>query len=449
VLAAATLLTTGGVAQASGATTVQVSVSSKGAQGNNGSFWSSITPNGRYVAFESAASNLVPGDTNGALDVFERDLQAGTTRLVSVTSTGGLGNGDSGWGVSISADGRYVAFESAASNLVPGDTNSVGDIFVRDLQAKTTRRISVTSTSAQANSDSSYPPVISADGRYVAFVSDATNLVPGDTNGVEDVFVRDLQTGTTRRVSVTNKGGQGNSHSYAPAISANGRYVAFDSEASNLVLGDTNHESDVFVRDLKAGTTRRVSVSSTGAQAAKGDDGEYGWNPISQGVSITPDGRYVAFDSNASNLVSGDTNKCRYGSEGAPVIRVNCDDVFVHDLKTGTTTRVSVSSKGGQANSDSSYPVISANGRYVAFLSCATNLIPGGTTNDTGPYDLFVHDLQAGTTRLVSVSSTGAEATGDYQSITADGRYVTFASYGLVPGSQNEDADIYLRGPLH
>ena len=159
----------------------------------------------------------------------------------------------------ISGDGRFVAFVSAATNLVTGDNNNAADIFVRDRQAGTTTRVSVTSTGGQANGASS-DPAISADGRYVAFVSRATNLVAGDTNGVRDVFVHDRQTGATTRISVNSSENQGNAESLAPSLSADGRYVAFASSASNLVTGDTNSTSDVFVRDRQAGTTTRVSV---------------------------------------------------------------------------------------------------------------------------------------------------------------------------------------------
>ncbi len=236
-----------------GALIERVSVASNGTQGNDGSAAYSGSPaisaNGRYVAFASGSSNLVPGDTNDRTDVFVRDLRSGTTRRVSVAGDGTQANHGS-HAPAISADGRYVTFASVASNLVPGDTNHTGDVFVRDLRSGTTRRVSVAGNGAQGN-HSSYGSAISADGRYVAFLSDASNLVPGDTNGASDVFVRDRRSGTTRRVSVAGNGTQGNLDSGDQAISADGRYVAFDSYASNLVPGDTNDNQDVFVRDLK------------------------------------------------------------------------------------------------------------------------------------------------------------------------------------------------------
>jgi Tol biopolymer transport system component len=399
--------------------TTRVSVASDGAQGNSGSWCPSISADGRYVAFQSYASNLVPGDTNGVLDVFVHDRLTGQTTRVSVASDGTQGNGDSGC-PSISADGRYVAFASLASNLVPGDTNGTWDVFVHDRLTGQTTRVSVASDGAQGNSGS-WCPSISADGRYVAFQSYASNLVPGDTNGVLDVFVHDRLTGQTTRVSVASDGAQGNGDSECPSISADGRYVAFQSYASNLVPGDTNLVRDIFVHDRLTGQTTRVSVASDGTQG----------NDHSRFPSISADGRYVAFASLASNLVPGDTN----GKQ----------DIFVHDRLTGQTTRVSVASGGAQGNGDSEFPSISADGRYVAFQSYASNLVPGDT--NLVP-DIFVHDRLTGQTTRVSVASDGTQ--GDSysfgSSISADGRYVAFASYAsnLVPGDANGDIDVFI-----
>ena len=216
--------------------------------------------------------------------------------------------------------------------------------------AQTTERVSVASNGGQADS-SSVNPAVSADGRFVAFESDASNLVGGDTNGLNDIFVHDRQTGTTERVSVATGGTEANGVSYTPAISADGRFVAFYSNATNLVGGDTNGTSDVFVHDRQTGTTERVSVATGGAEANGG----------SSTAAISADGRFVAFHSDATNLVSGDTNGAR--------------DIFVHDRQTGTTERVSVATGGAQANSGSANPAISADGRFVAFYSVATNLV--------------------------------------------------------------------------
>ena len=277
-------------------TTERVSVGSGGAQANGPSTYAQISADGRYVLFTSNASNLVDGDTNGCADVFIRDRQLGTSERASVDS-GGVQANETSYAYSISADGRYVAFYSYATNLVPGDTNGLVDIFVRDRRSGTTERVSVDSAGSQANGQSYYP-AISSDGRYVAFSSYATNLVPGDTNGYGDVFVRDRQSATTERVSVDSAGAQGDAESEFPSISADGRYVVFTSDSTNLVHADTNGYSDVFVRDRQNATTQRVSVNTGNVQA--NGDSDY--------ASISADGRYVAFGSMASNLVSGDTN---------------------------------------------------------------------------------------------------------------------------------------------
>lgn len=343
--------------------TIRASVSSGGAEANGNSGDPSISADGRYVVFSSFATNLVPGDTNDTADVFLRDLASATTTRVSVSDTGRQANGIS-FEPSISADGRYVAFSSVATNLVAGDTNAEGDVFVRDRMAGRTTRVSVSNTERQATKLSGQPS-ISGDGRFVAFSSAAPNLVQADTNNSLDVFVRDRVGGTTVRVSVSGTGRQGNNASDTPAMSRGGHDVAFESLATNLVGGDTNRSSDVFVRDLRRSTTTRVSVSSSETQASLGS-----YEP-----SINADGRYVAFYSIAPDLIPRDTN--------------NTSDIFVRDRAAGTTTRVSVSSSEVQSNNSSSDPSLSASGRYVVFESDATNLVPGDTNNAR---DVFVRD---------------------------------------------------------
>lgn len=336
--------------------TRRVSVSSAGEQPNGNSFDPFISADGRFVAFSSAASNLVGGDTNGVTDIFVRDRTTGRTRRVSVSSAGEQANGQSG-SPSISADGRFVAFSSAASNLVGGDTNGVADIFVRNRATGTTGRVSVSSLEAQTNG-SSGDPVISADGRIVAFSSQASNLVGGDTNGATDVFVRIRIAGTTTRVSVSSGADEGNSPSADPDLSAGGRFVVFSSSATNLVGSDGNGDVDVFVHDRRYDRTRRISVNSAGAEG----------NGSSDLPSISADGHVVAYHSSASNLVGNDTNASQ--------------DVFVRDRVAARTRRVSVNAAGVQGNDGSSLPSISANG-YVAFASAATNLV----RNDTNAVD--------------------------------------------------------------
>jgi len=255
-------------------TTTRVSVDSTGNEANGSSFDSAISGDGNVVAFRSDATNLVPGDTNGAYDTFVYDRQTGTTERVSVDSSGNQANMGSYGSYTIpaiNADGRFVTFNTDANNLVPGDTNGTFDIFVHDRQSGTTERINVDSNGNQGN-NGAFSSALSADGRYVAFRSQASNLVPGDTNGFEDVFVRDRQNGTTERVSVDSNGNQGNFFSLFqfPAISADGRFVIFISYASNLVPGDANDTWDVFWHDRQNSTTIRVNVDSNGVEANNG-----------------------------------------------------------------------------------------------------------------------------------------------------------------------------------
>ena len=403
-----------------GQVTQRVSVTWRGQQGNGGSNHAMVSPDGRYVAFQSWARNLVRNDANGIDDIFVRDRLAGTTERVSVASDGTESNGAS-YSPSISADGRFVAFGSDATNLVAGDTNESADIFVRDRLAGTTERVSVDSSGAEANGLSLFCS-ISADGRYVVFGSVASNLVATDTNGMPDVFVHDRQTGTTERVSVSSGGEEGNSVAGYGRISDDDRYVAFWSDASNLVPGDTNGFWDVFVRDLQTGTTERVSVDSLGQQ---GDED-------SLNASISADGRFVVFESQADDLVAGDTNATW--------------DVFVHDRSNGTTRRVSVDSAGTQAIGTSWGGWISADGRWVSFFSYSPDLVAGDTN---GFPDIFVRDLQGGTTERVSLTASGGQTNGYSESptISADGRFVAFLSAGsnLVAGDTNGQEDIFLR----
>jgi Tol biopolymer transport system component len=403
-------------------TTVRVSVDLGGGDPDGPSLENSISANGRYVAFDSLASDLVAEDGNDLYDVFVRDLVTGTTVRASVDAAGGDPDGGSG-GASISADGRFVAFVSGASDLVPGDGNGDNDIFVRDLVAGTTVRASVDTEGGDPN-NYSVRPSISRDGRYVAFESDASDLVAGDGNFDTDVFVRDMVAGTTVRASVDAFGGDANNISDSPWISWGGRYVAFASFASDLVPGDRNASWDVFVRDLAAGTTIRASVDADGGDA----DGDVS----SETVPISGNGRYVAFGSEASDLVSGDGN--------------GLTDIFVRDLVAGTTVRASVDTGGGDPNVGSFEPSISANGRYVAFGSRASNLVPGDG-NDA--IDVFVRDLVSGTTARASVDSEGGDPNDDSSlpSISATGLFVTFWSPAsdLIVGDANGKGDVYLR----
>jgi Tol biopolymer transport system component len=276
--------------------TTRVCVDSAGNQGNGDSRSPSLSADGRFVAFMSASTNLVTGDTNGAWDIFVHDRLTHHTTRVSVDSDGVQANGYSHYS-SLSSDGRFVAFDSEASNLVPGDTNNTLDVFVHDRLTHTTRQVSIASDGTRANFDS-IGTSLSADGRFVAFQSFSTNLVRGKTDLSWDVFIHDRLTHQTTRVSVNSTGKPGNGNNVNPRLSANGRFVAFESDAFNLVAGDTNNAYDVFVHDRLTHDTRRVSVDSNGVEG----------NFWSFGPSLSADGRFVAFGSEAFNLVARDTN---------------------------------------------------------------------------------------------------------------------------------------------
>ncbi|HKY77652.1 MAG TPA: hypothetical protein VJS45_16075, partial [Acidimicrobiia bacterium] len=297
-----------------------ISLAVDGGETDGASFTPSISANGRYVAFASAASTLVAGDTNTTEDVFVYDRVTRTNERVSVSSLGAEGNGAS-YGPAISADGRHVAFTSAASNLTPGDSNEQVDVFVRDRETQATILVSVGPQGAMGDGPS-VAPSISDDGLLVAFESDADTLVREDNNGTGDVFIRDLVTRVTRKLSVAGNGQQTESPSFGPDIGADGRSVAFESFSSRLVPGDTNGALDVFVADVASGSIDRVSLATGGGQA----------NERSYSPSISADGRIVAFSSFASNLVPDDTNGLL--------------DVFLHRRDQQTTTRLSVGPDG-------------------------------------------------------------------------------------------------------
>lgn len=413
-------------AQSTGITT-RVSVDSHGKQGAGSNLGPAISGYGRFVAFHSFADNLVSDDTNGTWDVFLADRETGSTTRISVASDGSQGNGTS-QSPSLTADGRLVVFHSYATNLVMNDTNGKGDIFIHDRLTGSMTRVSVASDGAQAD-DSSLHPSISADGRYVAFESLATNLVSDDTNGQRDIFVRDLQTESTTRVSVASDGTQSNGASYPARISANGRYVSFASAATTLVHNDTNGVPDIFVHDLQTDSTLRVSVASDGSQAnaisyamSISADGRYiafeslADNLVS-GVSygiyvydqqtattthvvagsepdISADGRYVAFESGTDMVSAGDTN--------------NQGDVFLYDRQADHITLVSQASNGTQADDVSSAPVVSADGRFVTFESDATTLVENDTNGTT---DVFVRDLDPNA--IFTISGSITDSSGD------------------------------------
>lgn len=406
-LAALVLVSTAPSATTAG--TVRVSVSSSQNQGDRPSWTAGISANGRYVAFTSQATNLVPGDTNDRQDAFVYDRRTGHTQRVSVSSSGAQAKpGQDPFGGSaamdMSADGRYVLFRSDASNLAPGDANRKSDGFIHDRVTGKTRRIRPAGVGMTAGA-------LSANGRYAVL----------DAGG--NVFRYDLRRGRLLRLTAS-------ANSWGGSVSADGRYVAFTSNATNLVRGDTNKLPDIFVRNMRTGRTARVSVTSTGKQGV----GKR-YSNGSNAPTISSDGRYVAFHSDMTNLVRGDTN--------------GVFDIFVHDRVTGKTQRVSVSSTGRQSNAESfGGESFSADGRYVAFSSLATNLVANDRNDIT---DAFIRDLRTNRTQLVSLGMHGqgddASWVGLGKAFTRDGRHLLFASWAanLVPGDTNGVADVFVR----
>ena len=398
-----------------GGATYLASVGVDGAPAAGDSGFPAISRGGRYVAFTSEAADLVPDDTNGVADVFVRDLRTGRTTRASVDSAGREADRASTL-PALSADGRYVAFESAATNLAPGDTNLSVDVFVRDLRAGVTRRVSLNRKGRQA-AEGGGRPSLSATGRFVAFSSTSRDLVPGHQHYAQDAYLRDLLTGAVRRVSTGWDGSPADGFSTPFGISDDGRRVVFESSARNLVPGDGNDASDVFVYDVRTRRTTRVSVADGGAEA----------DSYSLGGRLSADGRYAAFGSAAANLVAGDTN--------------GANDVFVRDLRDGRTWRASVADGGGQLDRDSLLTDVSDDGGEVAFES----------VSDAG-YDVFVRLVDGeggGRTERVSVAVAGGQGDGSSGRpvVSGDGRHVAFesAATNLVPDDTNGATDVFVR----
>ncbi len=379
-----------------------VSVSSEEVLGNDASTGPAISRDGTVVAFISAATNLVPNDTNRAPDIFVRTLSTGTTERASISSRGE--QADLGaFSPSLSADGVRVAFVSLSTNLVPDDRNGFFDVFVRDRLSGVTKRLSVGPSGEEADGDC-VSVALSADGHFVAFVSSATNLVADDTNGLPDVFVRDIDGETTQRVTIGASGDEslGLSPSTGLALSADGRYVLFDSDADNLVTGDTNQARDVFVRDLSLGQTQRVSLGNWSGEP----------NADSFAGTLSGDGALVSYASFADNLVAGDFN--------------GVSDLFVFERSSGLAEIVSISSGGLPADGTSFGGAFSPDNRYVAFTSFAPNLGPLAAPAQS---NVYVHDLVNGGTSAIAKNPNDSILNGSSTGIVlSDSSQAAFSS---------------------
>ena len=402
----------------------RVSVSSTGLEANGESvapLHDSVSADGRFVVFESDATNLVAGDGNGLRDVFVRDRLLGTTTRVSEAWDGGDAWGESR-DPSISEDGRWIAFYSYAPDLVDDDTNAFQDVFVFDRTTGQVSRVSTAWDGSEDNGDSRTPS-ISGDGRYVAFRSTATNIVSGSMDSSKYIYVRDLQTGDNELVSVTWEGAEENGGSWYPHISADGRHVAFISNSTNLVAFDDNGVNDAFMRDLDLGVTMMIGVTS-GGEAGNSHTGA---------VGISANGRYAGVFSNATDLLppGEDTNAA--------------SDAFVRDMDLGVTERVSVSSSGVEGNADSGPARLDGSGRFAAFHSEASNLVDG---DDNVATDIFGHDRATDITTLLTITATGVQSDGNSTdpTLSADGCFVVFNSVAtnLAPDDTNGFQDVFI-----
>ena len=396
--------------------TVRVNLTSSGAQLDFFSGSPSISADGRWVSFDSDDPNAVPGDGNNARDVFLRDRSTGETRRISVRPDGTEANGNS-FGASMSANGRYITFSSQATNLATGPTNSFLDSYLYDRVANTLTLLS-RSTAGGEGAGASRDPKVSADGTHVVFESTANDLVAGDT-GRSDVFDYDIASGALTRVSATPGGGTADGDSRTGDVSPGGRFATFTSEADDLVAGDLNGLSDVFVRDMQTGRTERVSVTSAGGEA----------NNASQNSAIDDDGCLVAFNSSASNLVAGDDR----------VLRVKA---FVHDRCTGNTELVSRSNTGAQGAVADTRPSISDDG-------CAIGFISPDVGASGGVFAAVLRDRCQGRTERLDVSSSGEGGNNFAGTPKWNGRarFVAFesAANNLVAGDTNGTYDVFVR----
>ncbi|WP_210588045.1 PD40 domain-containing protein [Streptomyces sp. GESEQ-35] len=387
----------------------RVTLSATGEQGNGDSYGPQFSADGRFAAFSADASNLVTGDTNGVTDVFVRDLRKGTVERVSVSSGGAQGDQQSSV-QAISADGRYVLFRSNARNLVHWDTPpadaGADDTYLHDRRTGTTQRISAGFDGGSAYAAGAH---MSANARYIAFNAKADRMEEGARDLFGAVYVFDRRTGSTERVSNPNRP---DNPALFQDMSADGRYVLYTQLVPRSSYGVT------WVHDRRTGTEERVNVKSDGSPAQR----------YALPATLSADGRTVAFENRDEDLVPGGT------PEGA-------SDVYVRDLRTDVTRRVDA---GPDGETLPGRPVLSADGRYLGYE--ATPQLPDGTR---GPTNIYLRDLRAGTTRLVSTSATGGPVTDAslwLTSVSEGAKRIGFSgrSSQLVPGDTNGTGDGFL-----
>ena len=393
-----------------------------GTTGNGSSLFCTLSGNGRFVAFESDANNLVLNDQNGKRDIFVFDRDDMSFDRVSIDSMG-VAADDSSQRLAISENGRWVAFSSQATNLVTGDTNGRRDIFVHDRITGDTERVSIgTGESGPEGDLDSSACDISDDGRFVVFATSATTFSGFDTNGVADIYVRDRLLHLTTRVSLKTGGAQGDAGSSDPRISGDGRYITFSSDATNLVDGDIQGEEDVFLHDRMENTTIRISENAAGE----------GGNARNSSPEISADGGVVGFISFADNLADDDENER--------------GDLYLYEVETRFLTRVNNDVGGAEPNNSvSGRCSFSREGRFVGISSRATNLTE---TDENGQVDVFVFDRMRERTFLISETAEGSTGNSDSQfaSLSDDGKLIAFgsSSSNLIPGDLNGVTDIFV-----
>ncbi|MEW2252398.1 TolB family protein [Streptomyces sp. NPDC058733] len=405
-----------------GGDTVLVSVGLGGRPADGPSERASVSADGHLVVFTSHATNLVRGDRNHCTDVFLRDLTAGTTTRVDRGYDGSESDGCTGIDPIISSDGRYVVYSADSTNLVRGVRDGRSHIYRTDLRTGQTTLASAAADGTPGNGDS-MRPTLSADGRYVAFATSADNLIPGDTPASTwDTVVRDMVTGKVVRTSAASDGTPGDAASDGTQISADGRYVTFFSNATNLVPGDTNKKVDEFLHDTATGRTTRLSVSAAGVES----------DQITIGGTISDDNRYVVLNSHATNLTAESPDTAQ-------------NHIYLQDLQEGTLRLIDKGADGVPAPGGTFWASISGDGRHIPMASAGPALVPGDTN---GVRDIFVADLPDATLRRVSVGADGqqADAASYFPDADQHANAVVFTSYAtnLVAGDTNGQPDVFV-----